>query len=189
MTNLKPFLVHFVALASIMYTPSTVPARPSSQDNSASRPTAGGTSTPTSYKGSEVYDHWKGAYDGACDYAHDGKLQRNVPFRLHVREPLGDGELGFVGGFDTDLKKTVTSVRFEIHLPGDPEKADSLRLSGSALSIEHTQRCPYKAEIAKTTDTSGKTMLYGSIVGYQIGPGGALSYAVVMDIRSFRVMR
>jgi hypothetical protein len=190
-TSVKPFLALFVIVICFAYLfgPSLATSRSDGQDNSTIRPGSSGADTPTAFQPTGIYDDWKGTYKGTCDYAFEGKLHKNVTFGLQVDEPMGDGQLGFIGGFETDLKNRVTGVHFEIHLPRDLQKTDNFQVSSDRLSVEHTRRCPYKVEISRSRDQSGKTILSGSLVGYEFGPDGAFSSLIVMDVRNFRVMR
>ena len=148
-----------------------------------------GGSPPALQTRPDTYDQWQGEYKGSCDFKFEGRLHENATFVLRITKPVGDGTLGATGGFDTDLRGTVTGVHFEIHLPNDSKKPDDLRISSSELSIKQTRECPFQVEIQKTTNQPGNILLSGSVTGYELRADKGPSQVVVMDVRKFRVMR
>jgi hypothetical protein len=188
MSNLIRRLMQFIVPICLPFllAASVVATRPSSQGGPAGNRSGSPSALQT---GSDTYDQWQGEYKGSCDLKFEGKLHENATFVLRINKSMGDGTLGAIGGFDTDIRGGVTGVYFEIHLPNDSKKPDNLRISNSELSIENTRNYPYKVEIQKTTSQEGKTILSGSLTGYELRPDKGPSQTVVMDVRKFRATR
>jgi hypothetical protein len=184
MRRLAQFIVPICV--PLLLVPAVVATRAIAQDSKSGNRTGSPSAIQT---GPDAYDQWQGEYKGSCDFKFEGKLHENATFVLRITKPVGDGTLGAIGGFDTDLRGTVTGVYFEIHLPNDSKKPDNLRVSNSELSIENTRNYPYKVEIQKTTSQEGKTILFGSLTGYELRPDKGPSQVVVMDVRKFRATR